>query len=79
MRFPLHSGPAYRFRQATTSFVAMYVLCQCHARNANLILCLNASGAKKSPKRAGPKAFSHPNHWRGGGPRNNVSQPTFPL
>jgi hypothetical protein len=28
----------------------MYVVCQCHARNANLILCLNACGAKKMSK-----------------------------
>jgi hypothetical protein len=28
----------------------MYVVCQCHARNANLILRLNACGAKKISK-----------------------------
>jgi hypothetical protein len=57
----------------------MYVVCQCHARNANLILRLTASGAKKRRKADRPEDFPHPNRWRGGGPRNNVSQPTFPL
>src|SRR5215472_8303959 len=68
----LSSRPRYRATR-------MYVLCQCHARNANLYSLVEPQRSKKHSDSRRWRKFSV---YEGGEtirPRNNVSQSTFPL